>query len=107
MITNPLLNNGQLQASDPQTYTNNVVQAVFSIFLLVGVIYFIWNVMMAGYHLISTEGDPKKLETAKNQLTYAVLGLFVVFIVFAILKFVGMVTGITGMENLQITWPTL
>ena len=107
MITNPLINNGELQASDPTTYTNNVIQAVFSIFLLVGVIYFIWNVVMAGYHLISTEGDPKKLETAKNQLTYAVLGLFVVFIVFAILKFVGIVTGVTGLENLQITWPTL
>jgi hypothetical protein len=62
---------------------------------------------MAGYHLISTEGDPKKLTQAKDQLTYAVLGLFIVFIVFALLKFIGTVTGITDLNNLQITWPTL
>lgn len=107
MITNPLINNSELQASDPTTYTNNVIQAVFSVFMLVAVIYFIWNVVMAGYHLISTEGDPKKLETAKNQLTYAILGIAVVFMVFALLKFIGVVTGVTGLENLQIAWPTL
>jgi hypothetical protein len=107
MITNPLLNNPNLPSADPTAYTNNVIQAVFSIFLIVGVIYFIWNVVMAGYHLISTEGDPKKLTQAKDQLTYAVLGLFIVFIVFALLKFIGTVTGITDLNNLQITWPTL
>jgi hypothetical protein len=107
MITNPLLNNAIQQAEDPTTYTNNVIQAVFSIFFLVAVIYFIWNVIMAGYHLISTEGDAKKLTQAKDQLTYAVLGLFVVFVVFALLKFIGTVTGITGLEGLQIAWPTL
>lgn len=107
MITNPLLNNAEQQVTDPQLYTNNVIQAVFSIFFIVGVIYFIWNTIMAGYHLISTEGDPKKLETAKNQITYALLGLVVIFIVFALLKFIGTVTGITGLESLQISWPTL
>ena len=107
MITNPLVNNGLLQAEDPTTYTNNVIQAVFSIFILVGAIYFVWHFIMAGYHLISTEGDPKKFTTAKDQITYAILGLIVIFSVFAILKFVGTILGITGLENLQITWPSL
>lgn len=107
MINNPLLNNKELQVSDPQAYTNNVLQAVISIFLIVGVVYFVWNIFMAGYHLISTEGDPKKLETAKNQATYAILGIAIVFMVFALMKFIGAVTGISGLENLEITWPTL
>lgn len=107
MITNPLLNNPESQVVDPQAYTNNVIQSVFSIFFIVAVIYFIWNIIMAGYHLISTEGDPKKLETARNQATYAILGIAVVFMVFAIMKFIGAVTGISGLENLEITWPTL
>lgn len=107
MITNPLLKNAEQQVTDPTGYTNNVLQAVFSIFFLVAIIYFVWNIIMAGYHLISTEGDEKKLTTAKNQATYAVLGIAIVFIVFALMKFIGTVTGITGLENLQITWPTL
>ncbi|MBU1117476.1 pilin [Patescibacteria group bacterium] len=107
MITNPLVNNPEIQAGDPTTYTNNVMQAVISIFFIVGLVYFIWHFLMAGYHLISTEGDPKKLETAKNQITYALLGLIVIFSVFALLKFVGTILGIDGLESLQITWPTL
>lgn len=107
MITNPILKNAYEQANYPAEYTNNVIQTVFSIFFIVGVIYFIWHTIMAGYHLISTEGDPKKLETAKNQITYALLGLTVIFIVFALLKFIGTVTGINGLENLEITWPSL
>jgi hypothetical protein len=107
MITNPVLKNAELQASDPTTYTNNVIQTVFSIFFIVAIIYFIWHFVMAGYHLISTEGDPKKLTVAKDQIAYALIGIVVIFSVFAILKFVGLVTGIDGLENLQILWPSL
>ena len=62
---------------------------------------------MAGYHWIDSQGDPKKYETAKNELTYGVIGLGVIFSTFAVLKFVGMVFGIPGLETLSITWPSL
>ena len=107
MILNPILKNGYEQANSPELYTNNVIQTVFSIFFIVGVIYFIWHVIMAGYHLIATDGDQKKFATAKDNITYALLGFVVIFSVFAILKFVGTVTGIEGLENLQILWPSL
>jgi len=107
MIKNPLINNPEIQAGDPTTYTNNVLSTVFSIFFIVATVYFIWHFIMAGYHLISTEGDPKKLTTAKDQITYALLGIVVIFCVFAVLKFVGTVLGITGLENLEIVWPSL
>ncbi|HBP51112.1 MAG: hypothetical protein US68_C0004G0027 [Candidatus Shapirobacteria bacterium GW2011_GWE1_38_10] len=107
MIFNPLLKNGLQQVEDPTTYTNNVIQTVFSIFFLVASVYFIWHFIMAGYHLISTEGDPKKLTVAKDQITFALIGIVVIFGVFAVLKLVGTVLGVTGLENLQITWPTL
>jgi len=107
MISNPLLKNGLQQVENPTAYTNSVIQTVFSIFFIVAIVYFVWHFIMAGYHLISTEGDPKKLETAKNQITYALLGIIVIFSVFAILKFVGTILGIQGLEGLQITLPTL
>ena len=107
MITNPLLNNGQLQASDPTTYTNNVIQTIFSLFLVVAVVYFMFNLIMAGIKFIGSSGDQKKVETAKNQITYAFIGLVIVFCLFAILKLIGTITGLTGLENLQIAWPSL
>jgi hypothetical protein len=107
VISNPVISNGQNQATAPQDYFNSVFSAVISIFFLVGIIYYIWHIVFAGYHLIASEGDPKKWDTSKNELIYATVGLFIVFSIFAILKFVGIVLGITGLESLQIAWPTI
>lgn len=94
-------------STTPKTYVNNVIQGVFAIFFIVGVIYFVWHFVFAGYHFIASEGDPKKYETAKNELVYAAVGLIAIFSVYAILKLVGTVTGITGLQDLQIAWPTI
>lgn len=106
VICNPVLNNC-LSSTNPTVYTNNVLSAVISLFFIVGIIYFMWHIVFAGYHFIGAEGDPKKYETAKNEITYSVLGIFVIFAIFGILKFVGVVLGIKGLESLTITWPKL
>jgi hypothetical protein len=105
-ICNPVLTNCS-SSETPKAYFNSALQGIISIFFLVGVIYFLWHFIFAGYHLIATNGDPKNFETAKNELVYACVGLLVVFSVFAVLKFVGIVVGIPGLESLQIAWPTL
>ena len=106
VICNPVLKNCT-SSTAPKTYVNNVLSAVFSIFFIVGVIYYIWHFVFAGYHLIASDGDPKKWESGKNEMVWASVGLGVVFSVFAILKFIGIVFGIPGLNTLTITWPTL
>jgi len=104
-ITNPALTDPSSPASP--NYLNRVLQNLFSIFMIVGVIYFIWHFVFAGYHWISSEGDAKKIEEAKNELTYAIAGLAAVFVVFAVLKFIGTILGIRGLDTLQFTLPSL
>ncbi len=106
-ICNPLLKNCKEQTENPTLYTNTVIQSIFSIFLIVGVLYFIWFAVMAGYSFISSQGDLKKIETAKSKLTNAFMGIFIVFVVFALLKFVGYILGINNLENLTLSLPTL
>jgi hypothetical protein len=106
IVTNPVLGS-QLSSTNPKAYFNSVLSVVISIFFLVGIVYYVWHVVFAGYHLIASEGDPKRWETAKNEIIYATIGLFSVFAIFAILKFVGTVLGISGLNSLTITWPTL
>lgn len=106
VVKNPLLPN-DTSVTNPKGYFNSVLQGVFSIFFIVGIIYFVWHIVFAGYHLISSQGDPKNFETAKNEITYSFIGLVVMFSVFVLLKFVGTVFGIPGLNSLQITWPTL
>ena len=106
VICNPVLKNCT-SSTDPEGYTNNVLRGVISILLLVAIIYFMWHVIFAGYHLIATDGDQKKLETAKAELTNSIVGIIAIFCVFAIIRFVGTILGIQGLENLNLTWPTL
>lgn len=105
-ICNPILNNCS-QVTNPQGFASNLIQTVIGIFLFVAVLYFLWYFVMGGYHLISSSGDPKKFESARDQLIHAFIGLAVVFSVFAILKFVGIVFNIPGLEQLKISIPTL
>ena len=106
VICNPVLKDCT-SSTDPEGYTNNVLRGVISILLLVTIIYFMWHVIFAGYHLIATDGDQKKLATAKAELTNSIVGIIAIFCIFAIIRFVGTVLGIQGLENLNLTWPTL
>lgn len=106
-ITNPVLKDSNNISSDSAGYVNNVLQSVISIFMIVGVVYFIWHFVMAAYHMISSNGDPKKWEEAQKAILYSLIGILIVFSLFAILKFVGTVTGVPGLQNLKLTWPSL
>lgn len=74
------------------------VPAVFSNFLngalmLVGT----WAVLVlifAGYKYMNSGGDPKKLEGARETLTFTILGVLLVFVSFLIINLVSQVTGI-------------
>ena len=106
-ITNPLLKNSGNIISNPQGYINQVIQTVFSIFFIVAVIYFIWHIVMAAYHMISSQGEPDKWKESQKAIIYSCVGLILVFSIFAILKFVGTVFGIDGLKTLQLLWPSL
>jgi len=106
MIRNPLLPSTE-QVVHPDVYINSVIQTIISIFLIVGVLYFIWHFVFAGFHLMTTNGDPKKYESAKDEIMWAIVGLVVIFSIFAILRLIGVVVGIPSLGTLQLTFPTL
>ncbi|MDD2225393.1 MAG: hypothetical protein PHP97_04525 [Candidatus Shapirobacteria bacterium] len=106
-ITNPVLKNSSNISSNPIAYTNSVIQTIISIFFIFGLIYFIYHIVLSGYKMISSQGDPKKYEEAQHSLTYAVIGIAIVFSIFALLKVIGSIFGIIGLETLTISWPSL
>lgn len=109
-ITNPLLgeaNDTINQEGGGETYVNNSIQAIITVFLIVAVIYFIWHFVMAAYHMISSNGDPKKWEEAQKSILYSLVGIILAFSVFGLLRFAGSLFGITALEDLSITWPSL
>jgi len=105
-IKNPLIEK-EIDTANSGSYVNGIIQTFVTLLIIVGVLYFVINFILAGYHMISSQGDPKKFEEAQKSLIYALLGIVLIFAVFAIIKLIGFIFGITGLENLTITWPTL
>jgi len=106
-INNPLIKNSSAQTSDPTGYLNNVIRTAISIFLIIGVLYFLMQLILAAFHMIASQGDSKKFEEARGSLTNSIIGLVIIFSVFALLKLIGTIFGISGLDVLRISWPSL
>jgi len=68
-----------------------------NIFKLIGTvagIFFIIQVMTAGFSYISANGDPKKTEAAWAKITQSLIGLVIVSVAFILGGLIGKITGI-------------
>lgn len=45
-------------------------------------------VVLAGFYMINSQGDPNKITNARNAIIYSLVGLAVIMFVFAIVNFV-------------------
>lgn len=66
--------------------------------ILAGVVA-VFLIIVSGYKFISSGGDPKQVEGARQTLTYAIIGLLVVFLSFFIIN---IIAGVTGVECIKI-----
>ncbi len=51
-------------------------------------------VAVSAYQLMTSSGDPKKVQEAKGTLTYAIIGLVIVLLSFFIVNFIAFSTGV-------------
>ena len=68
---------------------NNVIRAAL-VFVGIVALFFI---IYAGFSFVTSGGDPKKVQGARQTMTFAIIGLTIVLLSFAILFFIGYVTG--------------
>lgn len=64
---------------------------------LAGIAVFIF-IIIGGFKYLTSGGDPKATESAKNTLTYAILGLALLILAWFILLFVEKFTGVKVTE---------
>jgi glucose uptake protein GlcU len=69
---------------------SNVLVALVMFAGLIALIMFIFG----SFKLLSSRGDPKKIQGAKNNFTYGLLGLVVVIFSYAILSIISIATGV-------------
>lgn len=60
------------------------LQYIFPIAGIILLLYLVWG----GFSYLTAMGDPKKAEAARNRITYAVLGFFIIFAAWWIVELV-------------------
>lgn len=77
-----------------------LMSAIIQIMIGLSAILCIIFIIVGGYKFITSGGDPKKLESARMTIFYALIGIAVVILAFIILQvvqyFVGSTVPITG-----------
>jgi hypothetical protein len=109
-IQNPVINDPTYSpGNDPtgQTFTSNLISAVIRTLFLVATIAFVFQFLMGAIQWILSEGDKTKIEKARQQVTYSLIGLVLTFSVSAILYLIGHFLGITSLETFDLQWPTI
>lgn len=72
-----------------------MVSGAISLVLLVTALVFFFILVVGGLKWIMSGGDQKAVETARNQITNALIGLAIVFAAFAIISLIGTIFGIS------------
>ena len=72
----------------------SIVSGAISLVMVVVALVFFFMLIMGGLKWVTSEGDQKAVEAARNQITNALIGLAIVFAAWAIVKLIQTVFGI-------------
>lgn len=78
---------------------NNVIQAVLVFASIVAVVI----VIVSGIRFIMSRGDPKKIQSAKASLAYALIGLAIVVLAFFAVNIIAYATGARCITTIGFT----
>lgn len=98
-ITGPGLQPTSQEGSVGQLET--IISNVIGFITIVAAIFFVFQIIFAGYAFMSAQGDEKKLESARQKLTQSILGLTIVVIAFGVTAFVSSLLGMGNIFDLQ------
>lgn len=93
-ITNPLLKD-TIRTKTGVEFFQSFIPNLITLGLIIGVIFFLFILIIGAIQWISSGGDKNALEGARSKITNAIVGIVVLFAVFAVLKLVGDFLGIT------------
>lgn len=74
---------------------NTAINLLFILATLVALFYLVWG----GFNWIVSEGDQKKVQAARDTITYSVIGLSLIFVSFIIVNFLSNFFGIPLLGN--------
>ena len=78
-----------------------LISQILGILTIVAVVFFVIQIILAGFGFMSSEGDEKKMETNRMKLTNGVLGLFIVIIALGLGTLISKLLGLNNPLDIQ------
>lgn len=97
---------GQAGAASGTTLAN-VISSTIGAMTIIAAIWFLFKIVTGGLAIINSNGDQKAVETARNSITYGVIGIVVIISATFILGLLGFIFGITNILDLNAWITTL
>lgn len=80
-----------------------IIENIFNLLVrLAGIAAFIM-LIVGGFKYLTAGGDPKAAESARNTITYAILGLVLIVAAWFILKFISEFTGLPQLLEFNLS----
>lgn len=73
----------------------SIVSGFIRFVLMIGALIFFFMLLWGGIKWIMSQGDKGNVETARNQITNALVGLAIIFVAWAIIKLIETLFGIS------------
>lgn len=86
---------------DATSKMENIISQIIGVLTIIAVVYFAIQIIMAGYAYLTTDGDEKKMESARKRLTEGVLGLVIVVVAVGLGSLLATLAGINDPLNLE------
>jgi len=78
----------------------NILSRALPVLFVIAGISLLLMIVMSGFTFLTSAGDPKKMESGKNQLTNAIVGFVIIFAAFWIVQIFGAMFGLESMTLL-------
>lgn len=91
---------GVQPGGDGVSVLESIISKAIGLLTFVAVIFFVIQIILAGYAFISSQGDEKKMESARSRLTNGILGLTVVVLALGVGSLIAHLLGVQDVFNL-------
>lgn len=82
------------QPSDILTLFPQIISTIIGVLTASAILWFVIQFILGTIRWISSQGDAKTVESARMQITHAIVGLVLVFSALAILALIGTIMGV-------------
>lgn len=87
--------------TEATTMLEKLISQLIGVLTIVAVIFFVVQIIFAGYGFMSSEGDQKKMEDNRHKLTNSVMGLFIVIVAIGIGTLISKLLGLNNPLDLN------